>query len=50
MDNRYLKHYNSIDENVKNKVAEMRIEWRNKCSEPEFIPPVSKLPPVENDD
>ena len=51
MDNRYLKHYNSIDEDVKNKVQEMRIEWRNKCSEPEeFIPPVSKLPPVEDDD
>ena len=51
MDNRYLKHYNSIDEDVKNKVQEMRIEWRNKCSEPEeFIQPVSKLPPVEDDD
>ena len=51
MDNRYLNHYNSIDEDVKNKVAEMRTEWRNKCSEPEeFIQPVRTLPPVENDD
>jgi hypothetical protein len=28
----------------------MRTEWRNKRSEPEFIEPVCKLPPVENDD
>lgn len=52
MDNRYLKYYNSIDEEVKNKVAEMRIEWRNKRSESSdtYIEPVNKLPPVENDD
>lgn len=51
MDNRYFNHYNSINEEVKNKVQEMRIDYKNKCSEPEeFIPPVRTLAPVENDD